>query len=67
MNLVYGLSSVQAAKRKGCDRGTIINAIKHGELTATRGNRTWRIMSDEKYRNWVAPNRGKGWAKREGG
>lgn len=48
------LSPQQAAHQAGVSRGTIMNAIKYGSLTAIRDNRNrWKISPDD-LSKWIA-------------
>ena len=57
MNVITGISTVRAAKLKGCDRRTIINAIRAGDLNARQSSvlsqkASWYISTDEKWLAW---------------
>lgn len=52
------LTTSAAANRKGCTRQAINNAIRRGEINATRHGRAWVIADDAALAAWSVKETG---------
>lgn len=52
------ISTVEAARRKGCTAMAVRNAIERGDLNAVKVGPTWAVADDDALASWTVNETG---------